>query len=836
MSHFRAGITFRSMGVLLLLLLLTTVVKQVAEVILSMPYPAEHTLPLPSLWIFLLFLAVAGGVYKAFHVRLLSRAEMVCVLYALLIAGPIMTQGVWHRLLSITATIPKGGDFAKIDALSERMWPHGPNLLDGAMVSNAVSEARGVSWEQFDVSGTGQEWLVPVLRSEGAGAFVRFLLPVGEDGVRPHAPYLISVLVHAADLGPESFCYGRVYADPAEPVLFSEFFRSSAAASPTFMFPSGVARRGGYDVRFLPTGDQVAVEFGLSGTGRLVLADPKLMDVSALEQAYKGWRIVSAEEASSLDPASRSEVVVRPERMLSLEGLAFMLTGYIPVRAWLATVTAWTAMIMLVLTAVFAMAVLMRRQWVDNERYPLPVKYITDALIGRDGELPIWKNRMMWIGFAVCMTWCLMRGWHFYNPRVPDLNINVPLEPYFIESVTLPMWRSVRFEVSAVFLGLAMFMDLGVLFSIVAGYFLFRSQYLIGELSGLSSNAGYPFPWEQQVGGYLMYAILILFFTRKYWMRVFKAAWTNDRSASEGEAFSYRTALILLAFCFAGAALWAKWAGVGVAGILVFFLFMVLTGLVSAKIRAECGTPFGYFTPYNGVLVLSLLGGVSVFGAGAVLVALLCSFMLFSTAFFLIPGAQVELLEMGREQRVVPRHLFYAMLAGVVGGMVIGGWVFLSNAYSLGGDSMKYAWAFDLKPWFFFGFNQELALAGQALTGDTATTVAGIAPSTWAYVYAAGGTLVVSVLRQLFTGFWFHPVGFFLGSSLFNWYIWGSCLAAWCIRLTVLKLGGASTVRDRLRPFFIGFFLAAALSQLLFSVHAGFLASSGIENVYRAIP
>jgi len=149
---------------------------------------------------------------------------------------------------------------------------------------------------------------------------------------------------------------------------------------------------------------------------------------------------------------------------------------------------------------------------------------------------------MMWIGFAACMTWCLMRGWQFYNPRVPDLNINVPLEPYFAESVTLPMWRGVRFEVSAIFLSLATFMELGVLFSIVAGYFLFRSQYLVGELSGLSSNAGYPFAAEQQVGGYLMYAILIL-----------------------------------------------------------------------------------------------------------------------------IPGAQVELLEMGREQRVVPRHLFYAMLAGVVG-------------------------------------------------------------------------------------------------------------------------------------------------------------------------
>lgn len=836
MSNLRSGITFRSGSILLLLMLLMAASKQYAEVILSIPYAAEHTLSLPAVWVFLLFLAVAGGVCKAFRVRLLSRAEMVCVLYALLIAGPIMTQGVWHRLLSVTATLPKGADFAKIDALSDKMWPHGPNLLEGAMVSNAVSEAKGVSWERFDISGKGQELTVPVLRSSGEGAFVRFRLPVGNDGVLPDAPYLISVLAHATRLGPDSFCYGRVYADPAQRERFTAVFQSSALAEPSFMFPSGMARRGGYDVRVLPAGGHVDLEFGLSGSGTLVLADPCLMDVSALEQAYKGRRMVSEAEAAGMTPEALAGVVVRPDRMFSLAGLAFILTAYIPLREWLPTVAAWTLMIVLVLTSVFALAVLMRRQWVDNERYPLPVKYITDALIGRDGEPPIWKNRMMWIGFAACMTWCLMRGWQFYNPRVPDLNINVPLEPYFAESVTLPMWRGVRFEVSAIFLSLAMFMELGVLFSIVAGYFLFRSQYLVGELSGLSSNAGYPFPAEQQVGGYLMYAILILFFTRKYWMRLFKAVWKNDRSAWEGEALSYPAALILLALCFAGAALWAKWVGVGVAGILVFFLFMVLTGLVSAKIRAECGAPFGYLSPYNGVLVMSMLGGVSVFGAGAVLVALMCSFMLFVTAFYLIPGAQIELLEMGREQRVVPRHLFYAMLAGVVGGMVLGGWVFLSNAYALGGDSMKYAWAFDLKPWYFFGFNQELTVAGQALTGEAATAAAGVSPATWAYVYAAGGTLVVSVLRQLFAGFWFHPVGFFLGSSLFNWYIWGSCLAAWVIRLSVLKLGGAATVRDRLRPFFIGVFLAAALSQLLFSIHAGILAANGIENVYRAIP
>jgi len=836
MKKYVPGITFRSMGVLLLLMLLMVALKQYVEVILGVYYPAEHTLPLPAIWVFLGFLAVAYLVRRFTTIRILSRAEMLCVLFALLIAGPLITQGGWHRFLSITATIPKTGDFAKMDALSDRMWPHGPNLLDGALTETGVSDARSVTWQEREVF-KNRERLVPVLHGTNGGrAYVRFSLPVGSSGVRPQVPYLISFLVHASELGADSQYYARAYMDPADPERFNELVSSTTETVSSFMFPSGFQRRGMYDVSFDPPGDTVTLEFGLNGVGTVAFADPKLMDVSALEMAYKGRQIIQERDALLMEEKDLVGLVILPDSMFSLAGLRFVLEGYIPVKDWIPMVSAWAILITLLLTATFCLAVLMRRQWLDNERYPLPMAYITTALIGKDGEVPIWKNRVMWAGFTIGMFWCLARGFNFYNPRVPDLNISVPLGPYFANSQFSPMWNGVTFEVTAIFLSLAMFMELGVLMSIVVGFLLFRGLFWFGNMTGISANAGYPFASEQQVGGYLMYALLIVVFTRKYWKSLIVAAYRNDQSASEGEAFSYRTAFIILGLCFAGAALWARWIGVGVGGILVFFLFLVITGLVCAKIRAECGTPFSYFAPNNGALVIFMLGGLTVFGAGAVLVALMCSFVLYVTVFFLIPGAQVELLEMGREHRVVPRHLFYAMLAGVAGGVFIGGWIFLSNAYAYGGSNMKYAWAFDPKAYYLFVMNSDLAVSARQLSGE-ATAAAGIHPSSWAYIYAAGGVLLLSVLRQFFAGFWLHPVGFMLGSSHFTTtYVWGSCLAAWIVRLTVLKLGGAVTVRDRLRPFFIGVFIAAVLSQLIFSVHAGFLVAAGTENVYREIP
>jgi hypothetical protein len=836
MKKYEPGITFRSMGVLLLLLLLTVAVKQYVEVILGIAYPSEHTLPLPALWVFLGFLIVSGLVKRFTSRRILSRAEMLCVLFALLIAGPLITQGGWHRILSITATIPKTGDFNKMDALSDRIWPHGPNLLQGKLNKKGVSGTKSVVWEKREVF-KNRDSKTPVLCNvDGGDSHVRFSLPVGAGGIRPRVSYLVSFLVHASNLGPESKYFVRAYTDTANPDRFTELLSSSLETEPSFMFPSGFQRRGMYDVSFEPSDDSVILEFGLTGAGTVAIADPKLMDVSALELAYKGRQIIQERDARLLAPEELEGLVIRPDSMFSLAGFLFILKGYILVKDWVPMIFAWTSLIVLLLTATFALAVLMRRQWLDNERYPLPIAYISAALIGKDGEAPIWKNRMIWAGFTIGLLWCLVRGFNFYNPRVPDLNISIPMGPYFANSQFRPMWNGVVFNVSAIFLSLAMFMELGVLMSIVVGFLLFRGLFWFGNLTGISSNAGYPFDDQQQVGAYLMYALLVIVFTRKYWGSIIKAAVRNDLSASEGEAFSYRTAFIILGLCFAGAAAWAWWLGIGIAGILVFFFFMVTTGLVCAKVRAECGTPFSYFAPNNGMLVIFMLGGLTVFGAGTVVTALMFSFVLFVTAFFLIPGAQVELLEMGRERGVVPRHLFYAMLSGVIGGMLIGGWVFLSNAYAFGGNNMKFGWAFDQKSYYFYAMNTDMAQAARQLAGE-ATEAVGIRPETWAYAYAAGGVLLLSVLRQFFAGFWFHPVGFMLGSTHFSTtYVWGSCLAAWVIRLTVLKLGGAATVRERLRPFFIGVFIAAVLSQLLFSVHAGFLAADGIENVYRGIP
>ena len=107
----------------------------------------------------------------------------------------------------------------------------------------------------------------------------------------------------------------------------------------------------------------------------------------------------------------------------------------------------------------------------------------------------------------------------------------------------------------------------------------------------------------------------------------------------------------------------------------------------------------------------------------------------------------MELLELGRRWHVRPKHLVATAIIGIVGGMVIGGWVFLSNAYSLGGETSIYGWGFDTKWWYFFSYNQDMAAATNQYLGQTKGAVeTGVNPAWIAAGLSGLAAIVVTVL------------------------------------------------------------------------------------------
>ena len=848
MNGFRPGITIASLVVSFFALLLMAMLGQQATVLLNLSFPLEHSLAAPAVQVLVLLTFVVGLVYLVAKVRILSRAELLCVFFAMVMAAPLMTQGFWQRIISITATIPRSGDFTKLDSLNDRLWPHGRNLLADALTEGRREQlvaAGQLTWEDVEFE-KDRRAAVAVLRNDRKDQVtsVRVRVPVQSAavaGVAVGESYLVSALVRAQDLTGDSFYYCRAHADGA--AEFSELFRDTVSAKVTFAHQTGFVRVGTYGVKFSSAAREfVDLEFGLMGPGQLELWDPKLFNVEALEAAYTGRVMVRQSEYDRLPPEDRGGLLVKPDNMWSLAGLKFVLGGYIPWGDWWEPLATWSALFGLITLAMLAVNVIMRRQWADNERYPFPLTRVPLALLGEEGEeagaLPaIWKNPLMWIGFGVTLVWCLLRLWNFYNPKVPDVNLSIPLLPYFTDPKWGGMWNNVTFSVTAIYLGLALFMELNVLLSLVVGYFFYRSMFRLGAMTGWNANTDFPYGYNQMVAAYITYGLLIIFFTRKYLSQVLRAALKGDKEASAGEIFTYRTAFIVLALTIVGAMMWGRWLAISPLAILVYFLYILVTGFVAAKFRTECGAPWGYYTPSNAFLFLTLVGGFGVFGADGMLVCVIASFLLFETVFFLLPGMQLELAELGRRFQVKPRHLLYTCLLGLGGGLVIGGWVFLSNAYSLGGDTVSYKWAFDTKSWYFNQYNVSINEAtGQLLGQHTAHAETGISPRNWAYTFAVAMTTILTVLRQYFAGFWFHPFGYIMGSTFMMMNVWGSCLLAWAIRLTVLKLGGAATVKNRLIPFAVGVFLAGVFMYLVMTIHGTFLLGQNVDRIYIMVP
>jgi hypothetical protein len=201
------------------------------------------------------------------------------------------------------------------------------------------------------------------------------------------------------------------------------------------------------------------------------------MSVGGLESLLRGRHMISQSEFDALYEdekrgarAGNTGLVVRPDNMWSWAGIKFLATGYIPLHHWTKMVVSWGSYVMLILVATLAVAVIMRRQWVDNERYPMPIGQMAMALVGNDdGDNPfsaIWRNRIMWLGFGLALFWCLMKGWRQFNGDVPNMNISVQLKPYLEGAQWGQAWTDIYFNVYAIILALAIFMELNVLISI----------------------------------------------------------------------------------------------------------------------------------------------------------------------------------------------------------------------------------------------------------------------------------------------------------------------------------------------------------------------------------
>ena len=857
-GKFVPGMTFRAFLASVLCMMLAALYTNYTAVILGEIYTiSESAIPIPAILAVLGLTLFTGLMALVFKLRLLTKAELVCVTFSTMMAVPMMTQGFWHRFLCMISATPRNQSYDYSDAFDDDLWPHGPNLLRGSFDAaagvpsspDAALPSSGSFTNIYWTAGTIEEGvdggaLVISNSAPSDMAYVEYSFPVSaDDPASPHPaePHLLTFLAKGEGVESETQVFVQAFADD-NPVP-ETLYRGSPRTRPTYLHKTGFGRLGGYGL--IPARvchSNLLLRIGLSGRGAVTIADPRFFSVAALEGLYRSRKIVDEDEWLAMAPEERpAYAVVRPKRKWSLRSLRFYVESLVPLREWVRPMLIWSSYVLMLLTALFCLNVIMRRKWAESERYPMPNTRIPLAIAGAGDpdEAPfasIWRNKWAWAGLVFALVFSMIKGLHSFNPHLPDLEICIRLNEYVTNPLFGQMFNA-EFIFSLFICSIAIFFELNVLMSVIVGYWICRSMYFIGHVAGIDVNNGFPWFQEQAVGAYLGYFIIVVALSAKYLWNVVKDAF-RGKGGDEADVLTPRVAVVLFVLCHIGVAAWSGLTGASVVAMSILFSFLVICGFVAAKYRAECGNPFGYYVPYNIMLFIGVLGGIPVFGIRGMLVSLLISGFLTVTVFYIIPGMQFEMLEVGRRMRIQPRHIAYTCLVGLFGGLVIGGWAFLSNGYAAGAETFRASHFYQGYLWFITRIRAPLTSAtAQWLREDAGVVIKTVDWGRRAMVFSGVTMAILTVLRQYFAGFWFHPIGFMIGFTFQNdGANWGTLLVAWIIRYTVLKVGGARAVRTKLQPFFIGAFVGCVLAVGIFSAINGHAVAEGSPNFYNSMP
>lgn len=834
----KSGLTLRSLIVALVGMFFCSILITFVELHLRGGDGAEQALPVPVMAILISIIVIIGFTKIITKLNLLTRPEVFCIFIILMLSTPLMTQGLWYRFVGLIASPPRIGKFDRIDAYNDKLWPHGKNLI-GHVYSKESLKNPKVNWEEREYN-TDKIDTIPYLENKNSSEISQFSFSINTTKITnfiPHAPFLFSTLIRTEGHGPETEVSFKVQSDNNSNT--NKMLSVNKADMVTYIHQKGFERIGVYGYRFpAQTKEKLTIIVSLKGRGKAYFAEPKLYDVSPLENIFEGRQMMLQSEYDKTEPHLRpANVLIKPDNMLSLAGAKYFIGAYIPWGHWMGPLFIWGSFIILLLACTFAVNVMMRKQWAESERYPFPLLKIPTAIIGEPNEpedkpfSKIFKNPYLWAGFALAIIWGGLKGWKVYNSAVPDVSIDLYLGSYFTD----PGWNgafNVSFTVTLFIVSIAVFFELNILLSIVVGFWIFRLTYWLGGMAGISDLSGFPWQHNQSIGAYLGYFFVTLFFTRKYLYKVLKKIVSGGKDQPT-DLVSYRVAFVILLLSFFGIILWAKHMEMPIPGILLYFSFLISVGFVATKFRCECGVPYGYFAPQKGMIFITLLGGMTFFGPQAMIFTLICSGFMTVSVFMVIPGVQLEAMQVSKQYNIRPRDMIITIFLGVGGGIFIGGWGFLSNAYALGADNIAFQWPFH-QEYFFNIFDKDLADANMHFTKGESVT--GTNYGDRALVGAGLITMVLTTIRQYFSGFWFHPIGFILAPLWINWIAWGSVFVAWIIRSLVLKFGGATSIREKMYPFFTGSLIGCTIIIYLFWAYGAYDMHHGGTTIYNRIP
>jgi len=456
---------------------------------------------------------------------------------------------------------------------------------------------------------------------------------------------------------------------------------------------------------------------------------------------------------------------------------------------WITPILSWSVFIMLLVAIMLLINVIIRKQWTEREKLTYPI--IQLPLEMTNPKTQLFRNRLMWYGFAIAALIDIINGLNYLYPAIPEIPVRkVDLQNIFTEKPFNAIGFSpIRFR--PFIIGLTYLLPWDLSFSCFFFAALGRAFRIWGSAVGWSNIQGFPFWGQQSLGGLIGLSIIALAGKWRYFLNVLKKVIINKGEDDSREPLSYRGTIvalvvasaILLAFCVrAGMSPWV---------FAVFFALYFGMSLAITRIRAELGIPehaFFAVTPQESMITLA---GTRVYGNRNL--TLLAMFIWFNRRNRNNPMPhQLEGFKISERAGISNRGILWTMLIASIAGIIA---------------------AFVIFPYVIYKYGAEARAGGMVTIGwDAFNNLA-----SWIYhprppdrlgsIFAGGGmvfTFFLAIMRRKFIWWPFHPAGYAIAFSIDDF--WFTILISSIIKWVVLRHGGARMYRRSI-PFFLGLVL-----------------------------
>ena len=490
----------------------------------------------------------------------------------------------------------------------------------------------------------------------------------------------------------------------------------------------------------------------------------------------------------------------------------------IPWDAWFLPLATWIPFILVFYWVTLCTGVLLRGQWVENERLIYPLTRLPQAMI-EDVEAPgrLWgwllRNRLLWLGFAIPLLVDSWNSLHNYHEAFQPLLLNGYIS-LLNGQVVVPV--RLNFPV----LGLCYLMSTTVSFSIwfffligVAQEWAFaRLGIQLGQSDIWNSGSSSPLLLHQEAGAMAALVCFVVWTARGH----LKKQWGQARrgEAGEGEILSPRLAV----WGFIGGLVlmvaWLSLTGLDfyAALLLVVGSLAVYVGL--SRIVCEAGLP-SCQTPMVPQAFITRGFGPATLGLHNMTGLGLSTVWIGETAASMM-NAVVHTLKMtsgaGRADRRLPWALLLAVLVGTAGSI----WFTLHLGYTYGGINLD-GWYFEGLPKWPFDYMASVYNSPERTFFPRLLAT------------SAGGLLMtlLLVLRQRLVWWPLHPLGFPIAMTYtITHYGWLSILLAWAFKGVILRYGGVRAYR-MLTPLFLGLALGEFFTASMWVFIDGALGVQG---------